>query len=223
MYDCDYKGSDIYTISNGTNSLMRCAEACFNNNNCSLFTFNSKSIICSLKKVVDTGKKIVSQGSICGLIEKRIPPFKQPKVGTISEEHRKWTVTQDGSYQWSQGCTFFGYDTVRIDRVNNVDECAQPCSARKEQCTHFVFNSNDKSCILKKVNNYPYITAQDDQPSNIFCGFTLASNDNSDFNNVESIMPLAMPKGDCTEKIVITSTSTETAATISSFEYDVIE
>ena len=38
MYDCDYKGSDLVIIKNGTKSLMSCSEACFDNKNCNFFT-----------------------------------------------------------------------------------------------------------------------------------------------------------------------------------------
>ena len=222
LYDCDYKGSDLVTINNGTKSLMRCAEACLNNTNCNLFTFNAKSSICTLKKVTDTGKRVTSQGSICGLIEKRIPQFKQLAVGTLAEEHRKWTVAQNGSYWWSQGCTIFGYDTQRIDRVNTIDDCAQPCRARKEQCTHFVFDSNDGSCVLKMVNNYPYVTAQDDQPSNIFCGFTFVDNDNVDFNNVELFNNIILPPK-CACDATGNQELTPTAAGVDDFSFFVLE
>jgi len=190
--DCDYNGNDLVIITNGTKakSLMRCAEACFANNNCNFFTFNSKSSICTLKTVtVMSFIQIVfnQPGSLCGLIDKRLLSSGHPSSPVVSLFGRQWMVSHDSSYLFSPGCSFSGSNTTVIKRPN-VDACAQECKALSQQCLYFVFASSNHDCLLNNNKGNPQFV-------NIWGEFTCAVvNQYSLFNNVE-FMPA---KCDCT-------------------------
>lgn len=172
LYDCDYLGNDLVIINNGnTNSSILCAEGCFNNNNCNFFTFSSKTTICSLKKLDDVSnisKKIIRQGSICGLIEKRIK-------SSMLLHGRQWQMSADGSYAYSQTCSFTNYDIGYVTFIDTYDLCAQHCKARPEPCTHFVLDSS--FCYFKKITGSVNVEDYSYDPvryKNLLCGFLIS-------------------------------------------------
>ena len=172
---------------------MRCAEACFANNNCNFFTYNSKSSICTLKTVtVMSFIQIVfnQPGSLCGLIDKRLLSSGNPSP-VVSLFGRQWMVNHDSSYLLSPGCSFSGSNTTSVVKTPNIDACAQECKALSEQCLYFVFASSNHDCLLNNNDN----KGNNPQFVDIWGELTCAVvNQYSLFNNVE-FMPA---KCDCT-------------------------
>ena len=151
MFDCDYKGGDIATI-NGITSLMRCAETCFNNNNCNFFTFGALTSICSLKTVSDTSQIKSNQGIICGMIEKRIPKLRSKRsvrylsLSDVNSKYgRQFQTTGDSSYYLSTSCFVSGSVTQAFDdkdpSVSTIDGCVSKCKARPDICDLFVYEA----------------------------------------------------------------------------------
>lgn len=217
MNNCDYKGFELVAISNGAKSLMSCAEACFANSNCNFFTYNSQTTICSLKNVNDVivNQRVASQGSICGVIEKRIVIDNSPSLSLYG---RQWQRSNDSSYAWAPTCGFrvaTKYsDQATVDSTSATD-CAQQCKTNfLERCTHFHFYDKTNCALLKVtgpivVEDYYYATV---------CGFLTQQpfvND-ADFNNVE-FMP------NYGQNVTATSTAATYTTTAASDDFYFIE
>ena len=167
MNNCGYKGGDIDTI-NGISSLMRCAEACFNSSDCNFFTFNNvvtSSSICSLKTVSDNSQIASNLGSICGIIEKRIPKLRSkrqqrnsiPSGRVLSASEisslfgRQFQTGADGSYAFANQCNFPGANNLQTyfrDSAATIDSCVRLCEERRDICDHFIYVFGN--CFLKK-------------------------------------------------------------------------
>ena len=203
LHDCDYQGSDIDTINNGIKSLTGCAETCFDNNNCNFFTFGPKSLICSLKKVIDASQKVNSQGSICGLIEKRI--LIDNSSPSLTLYGHQWQRSNDSSYFWSPKCSFSGYD-IGSQPAQTIDSCVSLCQSLQEPCTHFVFDPQNQRCYFKKATGPLHVEDYSRDAIQIDCGL-LTQRFTDDYYNIEFI-----PKSNinCEKQ---TTTTTAAAAT----------
>ena len=215
---------------------MRCAEACFNNKDCNFFTFNAQSSICSLKNVSDIistiSKKVNSQGSICGLIEKRIP-INNSSTSSLSLYGRSWYKSIDGSYAFSFRCSLSNYYTISADtgyQSATEELCAQQCKARLDVCTHFSFDLDRRGCQFYKATG-PLIRVNDESgyvnTGGWGCGILTQSILSTEFNNVEFMTNYSNSEKQefITTSTVATTTTTTTAPAASQdyFDIDFIE
>ena len=201
---------------------MRCAEACFDNNNCTFFTYSSKSSICSLKKVTDiTFSQIAvstqQQGSLCGLIDKRLR--SSANSSSVSLFGLQWTTSPDGSYLLSPGCSFPVPDNTIIT-TSTFDACAQECKGRPQQCTYFVFAPGNSYCLMNKKSD-PQFSGR---AIGTTCGI-VSQYSSSLFNNVEFMTNYSNSEKQefITTSTAATTTTAAAAASQDYFDIDFIE
>ena len=166
--DCGYTGSDIVTRYN-VPSLLQCGRACFNFKDCNYFTFASQT--CSLKKVTDITKAVVTQGSICGMFPNRITKSETSSSGC------KWQTSADGSAQWAENCWITGA-SIGINAASipssNITTCVEACKANP-QCNYFFLYNGE--CGFQ----YMPVTALSERKESHPSGFIVARRYNVEF------------------------------------------
>ena len=172
IQDCDYKGGDL-EISPDANSLVQCAVACFSRKDCNFFTFGAnKKSDCILKNnsIFDETKTIVSQGSFCGMITKRIG-IKSPSAGG------QWKTSPDGTYQWDTSCKYEGrWIERKSNTISTMAACADFCKANPD-CNFFDLRIGSQGCQLSKSNDFFAETRASDPG----CGFIVSRRYNVEY------------------------------------------
>ncbi|KDO22850.1 hypothetical protein SPRG_11987 [Saprolegnia parasitica CBS 223.65] len=123
--DTDYWGNDLSTSSQSSHGA--CCSSCVNSARCTHYVWNRYTSTCILKQGVPRPASSVP-GAFASILSQ--PASDNDKCDQVREN-----------------TDFWGHDLFQTTQYNAGDCCAD-CSSQAG-CTHYVWNSNTNTCILK--------------------------------------------------------------------------